>query len=189
PGGGGGGGGATGAGETAIAAGGSAGGYAEKLILESALSASETVTVGTKGDGGATGSNAGAAGSGPSSFGSHCSAGEGQGGSGAASSPVSGFTYEGASGAGSGGDINLFGQPGGRARRLSGDIAQLGRGGSSVLGPSNGNWSNSNFFSDGSSALNPGAGGDGGYSRSTSQAVSGGNGDDGIVIVEVYGSP
>ena len=74
--------------------GGGGGGYSEKIIFESSLGATETVTVGAGGSAGAANSGSGGPG-GTSLFGSHCQA--------------TGGSNNGSGGVGSGGDINLTG--------------------------------------------------------------------------------
>jgi len=102
--GGGGGSGGSQAGETGGA--GDSAGIAEKIILASALGASETVTIGLAGAAAADGgSNDGGAG-GDSSFGAHCSAGGGGGGEGSNNAVVRN------PGTGTGGDINITGATG-----------------------------------------------------------------------------
>jgi len=95
--------------------GGGGGGYARKKILASALSASETVTVGTGGAIGVAGVT--------SSFGSFCSA---SGGSTTTVAPG------GAGGIGSNGDLNIRGQGGGGGGSVTAGF--YGTGGSSQLG-------------------------------------------------------
>ncbi len=188
--GGGGGGGteATGSGEQAAGGGGGAGGYSEKRILISALSSSETVTVGAAGAGAASGNNAGGNG-GNSSFGSHAQGSTGTGGSGAAANtPANMFASPGQGGGASGGDVNIPGGWGttgvpmvnavGRIVSSIGGDSQLGRGG---------------FESYASGVLNGdagtgfGSGGAGACADQSEAAGAGGAGTAGIVIVEIFG--
>ena len=157
----------------AVGSGGAGGGYSEKIILAASLGATETVTVGAKGTGGAAGANGTAGGT--SSFGAHCSATGGAfgvGGTTAANTDTS------VGGTGTGGDINIAGQTG-------------GGGAASLLGGAGGG---SHFaagapmaFAAGiaSATTAYGAGGGGAYRLAGVDAV-GGNGAQGIVIVEEY---
>lgn len=175
PGGGGGGAGS----DNANGGGGGGGGYSEKIILDGALGATETVTVGTGGAGATAGNNAGSAGSGSSSFGAHCSASQGTGGGAA-----SGSTY-GAGGTGTGGDINLTGGEGDGPDALSGVRPLKGAGGD-CAGPRGG--SGGSVTKSGSGGRNgkiPGGGGGGGI-RSATTSKAGGAGQDGYVIVYEY---
>ena len=140
----------------ASAPGGSSGGASIKVIDVTAIS-SETVTVGAGGTGG------GGAAGGTSSFGAHCSA---TGGSGST-------TY----GSGSGGDINIDGTGDTRMSNSS------GYGGDSYIGPS---VHQRQGAGNGFDAVNAGAGGGGGGFTSDSTLYYGGNGADGIVIVEEF---
>lgn len=167
-GGGGAGGGATDNSVGAAGGSGGAGGYSRKLILSSALGATETVTVGSAGAGsaGAGGGNGSA-----SSFGSHCSANGGSGGA-----------AEGAAGAGgtaSNGDINITGTGGGSGN--TGQTAMAPAGGNSVLGGGGAGGFNSN----GGAGGGYGAGG-GGASDTSNTARTGGAGSAGIVIVTEF---
>ena len=153
-GGGGGGGGTNGTGLGA--GGGGSGGYSRMKILASALSASETVAIGSGGTSGAsTGSNGGAGGT--TSFGSHCSVGGGSGGTGCTSATT---TAAGGSGATSGsGDLILGGNPGSPSNYT---LHLGGYGGNSTLG---------------------GGGGGGGASGSS---AAGGQGGVGLAIIYEY---
>jgi hypothetical protein len=140
--------------------GGGAGGYSRKLILASALGATETVTVGAGGAGGTSVAN-GVTG-GTTSFGSLLS---GTGGVGATSSSQA---EGGVGGTGSLGDINITGGRGGKSTQITEDNGRtngvVGMGGSGVFG--------------GEGAY--GSGGRGGYDG------NGANGTAGIVIVTEY---
>ena len=171
--GGGGGGGGTAQYDSNGKGGGGGGGASIKIIDVSAVS-SVSVTVGSGGyggyqDDGSTG--------GTSSFGAYCSATGGIGGGGG-SGYVS--TEGGNGGIGSSGDINIGGAAGFGGMNNS----YTGNGGSSILGGGAvGKWKDAN--QNGNSAQNYGAGG-GGATASTFPILSGGNGSQGIVIVEEY---
>lgn len=150
--------------------GGGAGGYAKKLILASALGATETVTVGT-------GGSAGASGSGPSTF-TVTSGTDVVGNAG---------NTNGTGGTATGGDINIQGGKGSGGG--GSDATQTGHGGSSILGmggvdildsTSNSSGGSNGFvgtgYGSGGSAARPGSDG----------TFSGGAGNNGIVIVTEY---
>ena len=171
---------ATSAGEVSGGGGGGAGGYAEVRLAMSALSASETVTIGSGGAGvsGDVGGNGGG-----SSFGSHAVTGGGIGGGELLSG--SGFRVTGGlGGAGTTGDIVADGAPGDYCYAPSGtSVTPGGNGGS---GPYGGGGRGS-ISGTGDAADGFGAGG-GGTSRGTSAAAgAGGAGSGGIVIVEIFG--
>jgi len=148
------------------AGGGAAGGYSEKWIAASGLGASETVTIGAGGAGGAAGGNNGADG-GTSSFGLHCSAtGGGFGSNGG-----------GIGGQGTGGDINGAGGAGGHRSATETTSVVSGHGGSSVF--AGGGYGQVSQLAGGNGSL--GSGGGGGYNNR-----AGGNGGAGIVIVELF---
>ena len=195
-GGGGGGGGCrvTTTGHSAAAGGGGGGGYSEKFILVDDLAASETVTVGAGGSGGAAAAGNGSSG-GASSFGSHCQGNGGGGGNGMDDTASWSWAYEGGAGSASGGDLNIPGSPGirgivGRVLGSAGDatrVIQLGAGGDSMLGMGGKDWTNSTTASVGPGGQGRGSGGAGAYRNNTAGSHAGGNGADGIVIVELYG--
>jgi len=160
------------AGSSTVGGGGGAGGYSRKIVLASALGATESVTVGA---GGAI-NTAGAT----TSLGSHCSA-TGGGAPGVDSTHSKG----GAGGVGSNGDINIQGGAGqsGVADRDSGNTRSFigGNGGSSMLGGGGLGGACTQATSDtGSVGGNYGAGGGGGA------ATTGAAGSAGIVIVTEY---
>ncbi len=185
---GGGGGGGTadaGSGQIAAAGGGGGGGYSEKEILESALGATETVTVDGGGAGGAAGLD-GVAG-GPSSFGSFLSAtGGGLGKAGPAKATWA-MRFSGVGGVGSGGDLNSDGEPGSAGMHgASADFfLQPGVGGASRLGQP-GRHTDNDVSSVGPAGKLYGSGGGGSYARDPIGALAGGNGAAGIVIVDLY---
>jgi len=160
-----GGGGGGGTSTSSTKTGGSGGGYFRKLILASALGATETVTIGAAGLEGATGTNGGA-----TTFGAHCTGNGGTGGN----------TAVAAGGTATGGDINIQGQASSEAisdGNQSSTSYDGGIGGSSMLGHG-GVWGTS-------PASGYGAGGSGGSTDSRGIG-SGTNGTAGIVIVTEY---
>lgn len=185
-GGGGGGGGVSGDNVSYYAAAGSGGGGGAsiKRIFASALSISETITIGAGGSGGAAGANNGSAG-GTSSFGAHCSATGGDGGSGKNGTATPVQLAGGAPGSGSSGDIDLDGSAAETSTMLANAAAGItsGNGGNSYLSwgaPRQANLNNGN------DATGYGAGGSGGTCFGTTNTYSGGDGSDGIVIIKEY---
>jgi hypothetical protein len=188
-GGGGGGGGAAAAGgaNVSVAGGGGGGGYSERFIVESALAATETVTIGAGGAGGVAGNNAGSTG-GASSLGTLAVGNGGVGGAGsgaAGGGAVSGVG--GAGGTGTTGDLNIQGADGLNGIRGVGVITQQGLGGA-VPGFSGGSTRGTNTVAgnNGTAGRLYGGGGSGGYDTTGATARSGGAGANGIVIVDVY---
>jgi len=181
-------------GEAGGGGGGGGGGTVIKTYLDTDLDAGESITVGAGGTG-ANGSDgtAGATG-GNSTFKSLTGSG-GVGGNTAAPSANMVFSPKGAGGAASGGDINVAGQDG------SGGVAQgtgldtviiwAGHGGGSTLsggmmGTIWGGTADSQY--DGDNATGIGSGGPGGIVMNDTdpQYAGGGDGADGIVIIEEY---
>ncbi len=151
-------------------AGGSEGGKSVKWISVDDLAAAETVTIGSGGTGGADASPGSAGGA--SSFGSHCSATGGDGGG-----NVTPFDsrYPTQPGEGVGGDINERGQPGEVGTYSGGSPGGNGGGtGGGIGGSAN------TPVADGGA---PGSGGGGG---GASANLAGGDGADGVVIVEEF---
>ncbi len=167
--------------EAAEGGGGGGGGYTRELLEASALSDTETATVGVGGAGGAAGDNNGVAG-GTSSFGAFCSATGGGFGDGAPSSAANGGVAGGIGGIGSNGDINIKGNGGNRGEVHSAEITRLALGGSSHLG--------GGAIAPDRAAGNAGGvyggGGSGANERNAGGAKAGGAGADGIVIVWEY---
>jgi hypothetical protein len=171
PGGGGGGTGSNGG----VSGSGAGGGTAIKLFAASALGATETVVVGTGGAGGAAGNNDGAAGSAASTF-DTLSGGAGNGGSDGLAN-VAGAT----GGTASGGDYNMDGQDGVRSGNAAVNVG--GHGGSSGGGFGQGAGSTIHNTDGLDGKL---YGGGGGIAYRTSVSAAGGDGADGVVIVEEY---
>lgn len=189
-GGGGGGGGAeaTGANEVSGGSGGGGGAYAESRIAVEDLPANETVTVGAGGSGG-VGNSAGSDGE-TSSFGSTVIAAPGDGGPRRpASTPPTGHNAT----------------AGGLASNCTGEIVQTGGPGASFLGLTNrvfgGNGGDGagpigcggarGLFTAGASggvnvSGNGGGGGSGACADENESAQTGGDGADGVIVVEVY---
>jgi len=175
---------ATGASQIAIANGGSGGAYSESFITDIAgLAASETVTVGAGGAGGAAGQFNGSNG-GTTSFGSLVSANGGAGGSGGGAGNLPGFPQGASAGASTGiGEIVIPGQPSFAASQTRVDFLFSRPSGGSVLGSSN---ANGNGAQAGVVGLGYGAGGTGAQNTQSQSAKAGGNGSQGIVILELF---
>lgn len=179
---GGGGGGAVGfstaAGQGTAGGGGGGGGYAEETIPASSLTASTTVTVGS----GGVGANPPTAG-GTTSFGAFLSATGGQ--PGVSSSPATASVSDGGQGGvGTGGSINIDGEDGDVGRVAAGE-PQPARGGASQLGAGGRQGTNVNT-AVGAIGQAYGGGGAGGACRPVFGPALGGNGTQGVVIVEAY---
>ena len=185
-GGGGGGGGATTttSGGQSAGAGGGGGGYSEKFILISALGTNETVTigaggVGVSGDDGNTG--------GTTSFGSHLSATGGVGGTSGTDRTTQNSVVRqgGLGGLGSGGDLNAYTDAG--QSSLEGSHVRIpGNGGGSLFGGGGRHFSSVNGTNGGVGLYYGGGGSGGSNGTGQSTARSGGDGANGIVIVEIY---
>ena len=180
-GGGGGGGGAASGSGFGVAGCGGGGAYCEAFVDVASLATSETVTVGAGGAGGAAGNNGGSNGD-PSSFGSHAEAGGGFAGGGGNNTTGNSFNGGGRGGAAVSGDIQTDGQDGSGGAVHSGWPVRQGMGGSSHLG---GGAKYPSFQANGNDGHNYGGGASGGFANSSDTA--GGDGADGIVIVELYG--
>ena len=164
-----------------VGGGGGAGGYFKKKIVAASIGATETVTIGSGGDS-VTGDNDGNNG-GTTSFGSHCSATGGAGGSSTINTTETRSRDGGSGGVGSDGDLNAKGQPGNNSSQTSSKILSVGIGGSSFFS-GGGNVSSSAGTNNGESGLY-GSGGAGGSVQDGTAATSG-DGGDGIVIVYEY---
>jgi hypothetical protein len=161
----------------AMTGGGGSGGYSRKTILNSAVGATETVTVGALGAAGASGNNAGSSG-GTSSFGSHCSATGGSGGAGMQSTTGSGGGTGGNAGVGSGGDLNLYGNDGANGRTCGGVSTNAFYGGIAPM------WGSGHDRNGSASTSGYGCGGAG--TAGTTSNSAGQDGNTGIVIVREY---
>lgn len=182
---------ASGSGESASAAPGGGGGYAESFISDIAgLSSSEAVTVGAGGAGG-VGANAGSDG-GSASFGTAVVATGGEGGfAGFSNSSARSFNAAASGGIGTSGDLLVPGGAGvpaftmgaGLSRGMSG-----GHGGNSYFGAgaASGNPPLSGAAINGINGRSYGGGGSSPFSINSGPAGNGGDGADGIVIVELY---
>jgi hypothetical protein len=174
---------ATGAGQVSGGGGGGGGAYTESFILASSLAASETVTIGLGGAGGASG-NGGTGGT--SQFGTLVTAGGGSGGGFAAATssfPVG--TLAGVGGTTGTGDVRFEGSGGSSALLLANAANGCfgGAGGNSYLG---GGAAERRYTLDADTGKQYGGGGGGAANIASGTAKSGGNGADGIVIVELY---
>jgi hypothetical protein len=171
----------------AAAAGGGGAGYARKLFTAANIGASQAVTIGVGGTGGAAGDNNGSSGA-TTSLGALLSATGGLGGSGTTGATVSSNTAPGTSGgSGSGGDLNLTGSNSGGGHvwfnAASFAFGLSGDGGSSFWGaPPTGGSGNNNGSSG---AL--GAGGSGATANeSNGSGQSGGNGGNGFMVITEF---
>jgi hypothetical protein len=177
---------ATSATQGSAGGGGQAGNYSEKWVLSSALSASETVTVGAAGA-----ANTGAAGSagGQSSVGTHCTASGGAGGpTGTASTGFNGQNASPHVTTGTG-DVVVVGEAGGIPMWSGGTgvtvFASGGAGGSSRFG-AGGRQRFATSGYDGQEGQGKGAGGAGAGNGNSQAARPGGIGGAGIVYIDLY---
>ena len=191
-GGGGGGGGTSGGGTGAANAGaGGGGGYCEKLVTT--IDATYNITIGAGGSGGAAGNNNGSAGGDTTIVGSvgpgtnvNMSANGGGFGQGMAQSTGNATTGRGTGGTATGGDINIVGSDGSIGRVLGGESVRLTRSGAGGAGLGGGDRSDpTNATTTGANGRAYGGGGTG-AKQNTSTNQSGGDGADGVVIVEEY---
>lgn len=171
----------TGSGSSICGGGGGAGALVDKFI--DSLAASYTFVVGVKGAGGAAGNNNGAAGTATTfsdGAGLSLQAGAGSGGTAASSRRNDG----GDGGTGSGGDINTPGNPGlaGLADINTGfRIYEYGLGGPTPYGaPGN----SGRLGVTAAAALGYGAGGNGAANANDVGNLAGGDGSDGLIIIE-----
>ena len=159
--------------------GGGAGGYTRKIIPNSLLLTTESVTVGVGGNGGDINGNTGFDGT-TSLFGIHCFATGGKGG-------ISVFFSNGQGGQGglgNGGDVNIIGGGGGGGSSLgnTGIGTTGGTGGESFFG---GTTAGSGLDANGILSQQYGSGGGGGSYINGVRKI-GGNGGNGIVIITEY---
>ncbi len=168
--------------EVSAGSGGTGGWYCSSVILASALSTTETVTVGTGGSGvsGANGNNGA-----DTSFGSHVVAPGGIGGTAYAAATSNNYlagTFS--TGGTQVGDVTANGGAGGSAVRLSNyNTCQGGYGGDTRYG--GGGRPNINGAT-GLGGIGFGSGGSGSSTRHSGPSRSGGGGADGVVIVWEY---
>jgi hypothetical protein len=161
--------------------GGGAGSYSRKTASAAALGASQPVTVGTAGAGGAAGNNVGLAG-GDTSFGTLC---VGKGGSGGLGGTGNLCTPPGGNGGVPGtGDVTGYGQPGEHGAGSANTVnfqPMSGNGGSTLVGQGG-----RGTGGGASSAFGYGAGGGGANSFNGAGALAGGAGAPGLIVVTEY---
>jgi len=182
--GGGGGGGDQGVTTSGAGAGGGAGGYAEKII-STTPAATFTYTVGTGGAGGTAGNVAGSNGSTATiwdSGGTPVTGNVGTGGASMAAGTTLTAAAGGTGGTATGGSVNISGQTGEQSIRWAVAQFRMGVGGSCPLG-NGGGWLSSGA---GANATGYGAGGSGGSNFANTSDVAGGNGANGVIIVDEY---
>jgi len=163
----------------AIGGGGGAGGYSRIVASAVTIGASQAVTVGAAGTGGAAGANPGNAG-GNVSVGSICVANGGAGGS---TTTVGGTGGDG--GVAGTGAIAATGMPGGTSIASStvNIVLYCGEGGSTSVG---GGGNTKSTAGTGNSGTGNGAGGAGGLSSLAGGAAAGGAGSIGLVFITEY---
>lgn len=172
-----------GAGTSAASRAGAAGGASIKST--NIIEASYAITIGAGGTGGAAGSNNGANGGSTiiasTSVNLTCTGGNGGNGHIA----ISGSTWLTVpnSGSGSGGDINIDGDSSGDAAISSGERASASSSGGSVFG---GSVKPSGSATPGANAVTPGAGGGSTTVSDVGTNTAGGDGADGVVIIEEF---
>ena len=157
--------------------GGGSGGYSRTMATPAAIGASQTVTIGAGGNGGAAGANNGSAG-GDTSVGTLCIA---KGGSPGIGSPGNAGTAGGAGGIAGTGDVTSPGGNGGGGANGTSNIASFvgGPGGAGYFGGT----ANSVGSAPGVNATAYGAGGSGSGQFNAGAAAAGGNGRAGLVII------
>jgi len=183
-GGGGGGGGVDGQdnGTTAISAGGAS--AATSFLTTDNIDASYTIVIGAGGAGGASGNNSGVTGGNTTvvSTNVNISAGGGGGGEGMLGTSGSQSAASGVEGAPSGGDVNVAGSRGVLTRVEGGDPASFGQSAGSFWGGE----LDPNNNGESRSASVFGASGSGAFSADSTANFAGGNGFQGIVIIEEF---
>lgn len=174
---------ATGVGQSAEGGAGGGSGYAESFILDAAVPASVTVTIGAGGSSGGAGAN-GATG-GTTTFGALLSISGGGGGIAMAGTAGNLVAGGGGSGVGSGGNIfNLTGAAGNSGVCVSGFPIRVNVGGGApFLG---GGAASASLTTPGQAGLIYGAGGGGTRNGASQAAQAGAAGLAGIVIVDVF---
>lgn len=173
---------ATAGGEGASAAGGGGGGTAIQMVEVADLAADETVTVGEGGAGGVAGDNVGSAGE-ETSFGTDAVASGGTGGAGGSATSADTVDNAGVGGIGTTGSLLIKGGGGGTGAVVNGTRLGQGFGGDTTLG----GVSRAHANSVGEVGAPYGGGGSGASASASNSARAGGDGADGIVIVELYG--
>jgi hypothetical protein len=178
-GGGGGGGGCPSGAGGAAASGGGGGGYCKGLFTAAQIGASQAITIGAGGNGGAAGANNGSLG-GDTIFGAFMTAAGGAGGQAGNNTTDVVLVNGGAGGASTGGNFNTFGNYGGIGFSNGTTWITSGVGGSAGNGSGGdaGGVANGNGIS-----AQPNTGAGGGGAASTTVAHSGGNGGTGFVYV------
>jgi hypothetical protein len=188
-GGGGGGGVAKTANQAGAAGAGGGGGYSEEFITDiTGMDATVTATVGVGGAGGAAGNNNGSAG-GTSSFGTYLQATGGGAGNGEASSTTVPFNGSvcGTGGVGSDGDVNLRGSSGLIGSKLALTSVASSMGGGTYYAQPTAQLLVGNLATNGVGGNSFGGGGRGGVGGGTSStSPAGGDGADGVVILELF---
>lgn len=167
--------------------GGGSGGYSRRKLTAAQIGASQTITIGAFGVGGAAGDNPGANG-GDTSFGSLVIA---KGGLGGGAGWTTTFWHGGAGGSITGalGDIVAAGDPGGNGAWHNGGntLFASGQGGSSFFGggavPAFAAGANAN---NGNAASNYGSGGSGAVINLAIGSLAGGNGSPGAAVITEY---
>lgn len=169
--------------------GGGSGGYSRKIASVATIGASQIVTIGAKGVGGASGSNNGTAGA-DTSVGSLCIAKGGSGGvyGSAAQGPLGGN-----GGVAGTGDFTAAGAPGTGGFYGTGAVSgglsiavTSGSGGSSAFGGGAAGVLSGGATTPGNAASNYGSGGSGGATNNTTSTVQGGDGTDGFVFITEF---
>lgn len=182
---------ATGAGQSSAGAGGGGGGYAESTIAATGLTSPLQVNVGGGGVGGSGGTPAAGGNGNASSVIDNNGAGAtlvaASGGTAGAGGPTSATVglaaTAGAAGVGTTGQILLYGGDGGHGLRFGATATVSGHGGASPFG---GGITQGGSVGAGTNGRGFGAGGSGGaQSAASSGAFTGGNGDSGLVVIEV----
>jgi len=165
---------------------GGGGGWAIKKYVASSLAATETVTVGAAGTGGAAGANDGGTG-GTVSFSSAGNLVQATGGAGGGgmTAAATGTAQGGLGGVGSGGDINLHGQPGCGSRVIASLAVLTAVGGMSGGGMGAGARA-LGAQANGNAGQLYGGGGGGAFVGSVTTNFAGGAGGKGCVIVREY---
>ena len=174
---------ATGVGESNEGGAGGGSGYAESFILDAALAASETVTIGAGGSSGAAGANGQDGGT--TSFGAHLSITGGGGGIAMAGTTGNLVAGGGGSGTGAGGTVfNLFGSAGISGVCVGGFPIRANVGGAAPF--FGGGAASASASTPGQAGLVFGAGGGGTRNNPSQAARAGAAGAGGIIIVDVF---